>query len=137
MLKITINSFSYKKGLPIDKSGNGGGFVFDCRCLPNPYKFEEFKYFSGEDKQIDEFFSRRNVIEVFLTSILNITSIAIDKYIDRDFKHLSISFGCTGGQHRSVYLAKLTAEYLKSKYPAEIELNHLEKNNWILKPIAE
>lgn len=137
MLKITINSFSYKKGLPIDKTGNGGGFVFDCRCLPNPFKFEEYRYYCGEDRQIEEFFSKKPVVEVFIANVLNIISIAIDKYINRDFANLSISFGCTGGQHRSVYLAKLTAEYLKLKYQVDIELNHLEKNFWNLKPIAE
>ncbi len=137
MLKVTINSFSFKKGLPIDKTANGGGFVFDCRCLPNPYKSLEYKYYSGEDKQIEKFFSTEPAVEVFLTNILNIIALAVDNYTKRGFVNLSVSFGCTGGQHRSVYLAELTARHLLLNNSIEIEVNHIEKNNWILKPITE
>ncbi len=134
MLKVTINSFAYKNGLPTDESGNGGGFIFDCRGLPNPYKNEKFRYFSGNMSEIEDFFSGNPVVNNFLNHIIAVTDICILNYIERDFDNLQISFGCTGGQHRSVYLAEKLNKAIKQKYHAKVvtQLTHREESQWIL-----
>lgn len=129
MLKIDIHSFSYKKGgIPKDDSGNGGGFAFDCRGILNPGRIEEYKTQTGKDIGVQEFLETQTEMLNFLDGIKNVVSITIDNYLERNFKHLQINFGCTGGQHRSVYSAEKIGEYLKQKYPqAEISITHDEQ----------
>lgn len=132
-LIVRINSFSYKKGIPPDLSGNGGGFVFDCRGLLNPGRFDEYKRLTGRDKSVQDFLEQRTKIADFLNSIYTIVDISVEDYIKRGFKDLQISFGCTGGQHRSVFAADSLARHLKNKFKVRIELTHVEQDSkkWI------
>jgi aminoglycoside/choline kinase family phosphotransferase len=128
-LVVTINSFSYlKRGYPEEKSKNGGGFVFDCRGMMNPGRFEEYKMLTGRDKPVMDFLEQRTAMSQFLNGVYNIVDISVEDYIKRNFDSLTISFGCTGGQHRSVYAADSLAFYLRNKFKVKIELNHLEQN---------
>ena len=128
-LKIEIHSFSYKKGgIPKDNSGNGGGFAFDCRGILNPGRVEEYKVQTGCDIGVQDYLETKTEMPNFLELVKNIVSINIDNYIGRDFDHLQINFGCTGGQHRSVYAAEKTAEFIREKYPqTTVTLNHDEQ----------
>jgi len=130
-LVVEINSFSYKKGIPKDNSSNGGGFVFDCRGILNPGRQEEFKRLSGLDKPVQDFLQQRTSMNEYLNSVFDLVSISVENYLSRDFGHLQINFGCTGGQHRSVYSAEQTARYLKNKYKVKILLTHTNKENWV------
>lgn len=124
MLHIKIYSFSYKKGgIPKDKSDNGGGFIFDCRGILNPGRIEEFKSKTGADLGVQQYLEQKTQMPEFLDLIKNLTSISIDNYISRNFENLQISFGCTGGQHRSVYCATKIGEYLKEKYTDKVQIN--------------
>jgi aminoglycoside/choline kinase family phosphotransferase len=132
-LTVHINSFSYKKGIPQDVSGNGGGFVFDCRGLLNPGRFDEYKKLTGRDKSVQDFLEQRTKMAEFLNSIYTIVDISVEDYIKRGFTDLQVSFGCTGGQHRSVFAADSLARHLKNKFRVKIELNHVEQDakKWI------
>ncbi len=130
-LTITINSFSYKKEMPGDKSGNGGGFVFDCRGILNPGRFEEYKTLSGKDKPVQDFLEQHTKMNEFLNSVYDIIDISVEDYLKRGFTNLMISFGCTGGQHRSVYAAGQTARHLRNKYKVKVELQHCNEENWV------
>ncbi|MDH6251876.1 RNase adaptor protein for sRNA GlmZ degradation [Chryseobacterium sp. H1D6B] len=130
MLHIDIHSFSYKKGgIPKDESGNGGGFAFDCRGILNPGRVEEYKSQTGNDIGVQEFLETKTEMPAFLELVKNIVSINIDNYLDRGFENLQINFGCTGGQHRSVYCAIKTAEFIREKYTEgiEIKIHHDEQ----------
>jgi len=135
-LTVKINSFSYKKGLPEDNSGNGGGFVFDCRGILNPGRFEEFKAQTGRDKSVIDFLEQQTKMSEFLNSIFDIVDMTVEDYLKRDFESLMISFGCTGGQHRSVYAADALARHLRNKFKVKIELKHFiqDEKNWINTP---
>jgi UPF0042 nucleotide-binding protein len=132
-LNILVQSFSYKKGIPQDASGNGGGFVFDCRGVLNPGRFEEYKKLTGRDKPVIEFLESKTKIHEFLAAAKAIVSISIDDYLARGFEHLMISFGCTGGQHRSVYSTDAMAKFIKEKYDIDAIVHHIiqEEKNWI------
>ena len=132
-LNILVQSFSYKKGIPQDASGNGGGFVFDCRGVLNPGRFEEYKKLTGRDKPVIEFLESKTKIHEFLDAAKAIVSISIDDYLARGFEHLMISFGCTGGQHRSVYSTDAMAKFIKEKYDIDAIVHHIiqEEKNWI------
>ena len=134
-LTVKIHSFSYKKGLPDDSSGNGGGFVFDCRGILNPGRIEEFKSQTGRDKSVIDFLEQQTKMNDFLNSVFDIVDITVEDYLKRDFESLMISFGCTGGQHRSVYAADALARHLKNKFKVKIELKHLiqDEKKWINK----
>jgi len=129
-LCIKIYSFSYLTEIPKDNTGNGGGFVFDCRALPNPGKFSEFENFSGLNKTVIEFLDKEQEVKNFLNNIFAIVDQTIEKYIQRNFSNLYVAFGCTGGQHRSVYCAEMLSQHIKSKYNINIEVEHFNKLNW-------
>ncbi|MDP4148926.1 MAG: RNase adapter RapZ [Bacteroidota bacterium] len=135
-LVVAINSFSYKNGIPGDEGGNGGGFVFDCRGILNPGRMEEFKTLTGRDKGVKDFLEQQTRMPDFLNSVYNIVDIAVEDYIKRDFNSLSVSFGCTGGQHRSVYAADALARHLRNKFNVRIGLHHIvqDAKNWINRP---
>jgi RNase adaptor protein for sRNA GlmZ degradation len=124
MLNVKISSFSYKKsGIPQDNTSNGGGFVFDCRFIYNPGREESFKTLTGRDKAIIDFLDKNDVMQDFLRNVFSISSAAIDNYLHRDFLNLMFSFGCTGGQHRSVYSAEKLKDYLSGKYGDKINIS--------------
>ena len=127
-LKVTINSFSYKEGIPKDYSGNGGGFVFDCRSLENPGRYPEFVNNSGLDQNVIQFLNAKKDVKDFLKYVNSIVDESVKNYIQRDFSDLMISFGCTGGQHRSVYCAENLAKHLKETFNVAVEVNHIQLN---------
>jgi aminoglycoside/choline kinase family phosphotransferase len=127
-LTVTINSFSFKKGYPEDPSGNGGGYVFDCRGMHNPGRYEEYKKLTGRDQPVIDFLEREGEIQLFLQHVYKLADAHIQNYIQRGFEHLMFSFGCTGGQHRSVYSAEHTAHYIAKKYNVKVILQHREQN---------
>ncbi len=127
-LTVTVQSFSYKQGLPDDPSGNGGGHIFDCRALPNPGRYPEYKTYTGKDRPVIEFLQREPAVDLFLQNAMSIVTQSVDKYLERHFANLSVAFGCTGGQHRSVYCAEQLAARLKEKYPAvNVVIKHREQ----------
>ena len=130
-LEITINSFSYKKGIPSDSSENGGGFVFDMRGILNPGRVEEYKKQSGLDKPVQDFLEQRTKMNSFLNSVWDLIDITVEDYLKRGFTSLHINFGCTGGQHRSVFAAEQTARHLRNKYKIKVLLAHTNKENWV------
>lgn len=127
-LTVKVMSFSYRKGIPEDNSGNGGGYVFDCRSIHNPGRYDEYKQLTGLDLPVIEFLEKDGEITDFLYNVYAIIDTHIDRYIKRGFTNLMICFGCTGGQHRSVYSAQHTAEHIHQKYGIKIELLHREQN---------
>ena len=130
-LLIKINSFSYlKTGYPKDETENGGGFVFDMRGILNPGRIDEFKTQSGQDKGVIDFLEQQTKMPDFLNNVYNIVDIAVEDYITRGFESLMINFGCTGGQHRSVYAAEQVARHLKNKFNVKVQLSHMNKENW-------
>ena len=134
-LLIIINSFSFiKTGYPKDETKNGGGFVFDMRGILNPGRFDEYKHLSGLDKQVKDFLEQQTKMPEFLNSVYSIVDISVEDYIKRGFDYLTINFGCTGGQHRSVYAAEAVARHLRNKFKVKIELNHSNKENWKTEP---
>ena len=126
-LVVTIYSFSFKRGIPVDESGNGGGYVFDCRSTHNPGKYEEYKHLTGLDQPVIDFLEQDGEILTFLESVDKLIDHHVERFLERGFTHLQVSFGCTGGQHRSVYCAEHLAKHLKEKYDVQIELNHRER----------
>ena len=129
-LLVTVNSFSYRNGIPPDESSNGGGFVFDMRSILNPGRFDEYKTLSGKDKSVQDFLEQRTKMNKYLNSVWDLVDIAVEDYLQRGFSHLQINFGCTGGQHRSVYAAEQTARHLRNKYKVKLVLTHTNTDNW-------
>ena len=127
-LTVTVNSFSFRKGYPNDFSGNGGGFVFDCRALPNPGREPEFKTKTGRDWDVIDYLMAKPPVHVFLDHVKSIVTQSVENYKERHFSNLMVSFGCTGGQHRSVFFAQTIYEWLKATYPdIHLKLNHIER----------
>jgi aminoglycoside/choline kinase family phosphotransferase len=124
VLNIYIHSFSYKYGIPKDFSSNGGGFVFDCRIVPNPGRYTEFREMTGTDEPVIRFLEKHNEVKDFLDQVRNIMDIAIKDYSERGMNRLMVSFGCTGGQHRSVYCAEKIAEYISEKHKIKTNVVH-------------
>lgn len=128
-LKVRVFSFSYKHGIPADVSGNGGGHVFDCRALPNPGREARYKNSTGRDADVIAFFAERQAaMTPFLEAVKGVVRISVNNYISRGFANLMVSFGCTGGQHRSVYCAETVARWIRSEWPmVDVELKHVEQ----------
>ena len=126
-LVVTVTSFSYKKGLPEDSSGNGGGFVFDCRALHNPGRYEEYRHLTGMDAPVIGFLDGCADTGRFLEAAYSLTDSSVERYLSRGFTSLCVSFGCTGGRHRSVYCAEHLAAHLAEKYPVTVRLVHREQ----------
>lgn len=125
-LTVRIESFSYKEGLPQDETGHGGGFVFDCRSLPNPGRLEKFARQTGFDAEVITFLENSPEVHSYLTRVRDLISQVVENYRQRNFSHLSVAFGCTGGQHRSVYCANSLAKFLTEKYGVKVEVVHRE-----------
>lgn len=128
MLEVKVVSFAYKKGIPNDPTGNGGGFVFDCRAINNPGKYERYNHFTGLDEPVIHFLEEDGEITDFLEHAYTIVDASVKRYLDRGFTNLMICFGCTGGQHRSVYSAQHLAEHLNTKFGVKVHLVHREQN---------
>jgi len=138
-LLVKISSFSYRNGgIPADETENGGGFVFDCRGLLNPGRIDSMKTQTGRDKEVKDFLEQQTKMPEFLNSIFDIVDTTVEEYIKRGFESLMVSFGCTGGQHRSVYAADELARHLRNKFKVKIELKHIvqEEKNWQNSPLA-
>lgn len=127
-LTVDILSFSFKKGLPNDTSGNGGGFIFDCRALPNPGRYPEYRSYTGKDPSVIKFLQKEPAVDQFLEHVQAIVAQSVEKYIERKFSHLQVAFGCTGGQHRSVYCAERLAAYLRNNYDCNVVVTHREQS---------
>lgn len=133
-LNINVRSFSYKKEIPVDPSGNGGGFVFDCRGILNPGRIKNYKSLTGRDREVIDYLEKETKILEYLKSVFAIVDLTIEDYIQRDFTNLEVNFGCTGGQHRSVYSADALAKHIQEKFPeVQVTLKHViqEEKNWI------
>jgi aminoglycoside/choline kinase family phosphotransferase len=132
-LVVKIRSFSYRKGIPEDNSENGGGYVFDCRGILNPGRIEEYKVQTGRDTDVKEFLLHKTEMPTFLQHVYGIVDISVADYIKRGFSDLSVSFGCTGGQHRSVFAADRLADHLREKFNVNTVTEHIEQEskNWI------
>jgi hypothetical protein len=124
-LTVRIYSFSYHKGVPKDDSGNGGGFVFDARSLPNPGREERFKKLTGKDQPVIDYLNQQESVHQFLASVLSLVDASVNAYQERGFKNLMVSFGCTGGQHRSVFLAEQLAKRLRARKGVQVVVRHL------------
>lgn len=130
-LRVTVMSFAYKMGLPVDESGNGGGYVFDCRALHNPGRYDRYKPLTGRDEPVVEFMESNGDVESFLEAAFSMVDGSVEVYLRRGFTSLSVAFGCTGGRHRSVYCAERMASHLAEKFAGkEIDtvLIHREQN---------
>lgn len=127
-LTVKVMSFAYKKGIPEDTTGNGGGYVFDCRAVNNPGKYERYKPFTGLDEPVIKFLEEDGEITTFLEHVYALVDASVKRYIERGFTNLSVCFGCTGGQHRSVYSAQHLAEHLNQKFGVQVNLVHREQN---------
>ena len=133
-LVVRVFSFSYRKGIPEDESGNGGGYVFDCRSTHNPGRYEPYKQLTGLDEPVIRFLEDDGEITIFLQSVYRLADAHVERYLQRGFTSLMFSFGCTGGQHRSVYSAQHLAEHIHEKYGIEVRICHREQDiNQVLK----
>ncbi|MBQ0024850.1 MAG: phosphotransferase [Bacteroidales bacterium] len=125
-LEVTVYSFAYKKGIPNDASGNGGGYVFDCRGLENPGKYEHYRHFNGTDAEVIKFMEDDGGVLKFLDNAYSLVDAHVARFIQRKFTHLMVSFGCTGGQHRSVYCAEHLAEHISKRFNVRVHVIHRE-----------
>lgn len=132
-LVVKVCSFSFKKGLPVVDHDNGGGFVFDCRGILNPGRIESMKSHTGRDKDVIQYLEQQTKMPEFLHSVFDVVDITVEDFIKRGFQSLYVSFGCTGGQHRSVYAADALTRHLKNKFKVKVQLNHYvqDEKNWI------
>jgi aminoglycoside/choline kinase family phosphotransferase len=136
-LVVEVNSFSFiKNGYPKDESSNGGGFVFDMRGILNPGRIEEYKIQTGKDKAVMDYLEQKTRMPEFLNSVWDMVDITVEDYLKRGFQKLMVNFGCTGGQHRSVYAAEQTARHLRNKYKVKTVVKYLNSENWTLTPAS-
>jgi hypothetical protein len=130
-LEVGITSFSYRRGYPEDAAGHGGGFVFDCRALPNPGRHLEYADLCGQDTSVVEYIERADASNAFWNHVRALIDAQVDEYLRRGFTSLSVAFGCTGGQHRSVYFSERLARHLRERYPGvHVRLRHREQGRW-------
>ncbi|MBF0238772.1 MAG: ATP-binding protein [SAR324 cluster bacterium] len=130
MLSVHLFSFGYRRsGIPQDPNGNGGGFVFDCRCLPNPGQLDAFRDLTGKQTEVQEWLKQQDRFHLFAGQCLALIEQSIEFYQKRGFEHLMVSFGCTGGQHRSVFLSEWTYSRLL-QHEIHVDLVHTEMNHW-------
>ena len=131
-LSVSINSFSYiRSGIPDDPTQNGGGFVFDCRALPNPGRIRELRDYSGLQTPVINYLENKPELSEFLENVYGIIDQSISNYIERGFEHLQVNFGCTGGKHRSVFCAEKLADHLKRiDTKIDIRIKHLMSDDW-------
>jgi aminoglycoside/choline kinase family phosphotransferase len=125
-LKVRVFSFSFHREMPVDDSGNGGGFVFDARSLPNPYRDERLRPMTGKDAAVADYMEHQASVHQYFASVLSLVDASVGQYQSRGFKNLMVSFGCTGGQHRSVYLAEQLAKHLRGTSGVEVAVRHIE-----------
>ena len=126
-LTVRVSSFSYKRGIPNDPSGNGGGFVFDCRALPNPGRYEQYRAYTGKDKPVIDFLEKEEPVARFLNNAKNLVAQSSEKYLERHFTSLAVNFVCTGGQHRSVYCSEKIAQFIQQNYDCNVIIKHIEQ----------
>ena len=127
VLTVDVTSFSYKKGIPEDGSGNGGGYVFDCRSIHNPGKYDRYKSLTGMDAPVIKFLEDDGEVFRFMDNVYALVDAHVERFLQRGFTHLSVSFGCTGGQHRSVYCAESLARHLAGIQRVRVRLVHREQ----------
>ena len=127
-LVVRVFSFSYKKGIPQDESGNGGGYVFDCRSTHNPGRYEQYKKITGLEQPVIDFLEEDGEILHFMDSVYKLADFHVQRFLERGFTNLMFAFGCTGGQHRSVYAAQHLAEHINNKFGVEVHITHREQN---------
>jgi RNase adaptor protein for sRNA GlmZ degradation len=125
-LTVRVFSFSFHREMPVDESGNGGGFVFDARSLPNPYRDERLRPMTGKDAAVAEYMEHQATVHLYFANVMSLVDASVSQYQSRGFKNLMVSFGCTGGQHRSVYLAEQLAKHLREKGGVDVVLRHVE-----------
>ena len=126
-LTLVIRSFSFKKGYPEDTAGHGGGFVFDCRALPNPGREERYARLTGKDEAVADFLEQSPRVQEFWESVRGVVDLHMEDFLARGFSSLSVSFGCTGGRHRSVFMAGKLARYVSGRFPkVDVRLSHRE-----------
>ncbi len=130
-LKILVRSFSYKKRTLTDDTGHGIGFVFDMRAVDNPGRIDHMKVLSGQDVEVKSYLEEKTKMPSFLDHVKGLIDITVTNFLERGFSNLTINFGCTGGQHRSVYAAEWMYGYLLENYVVEVELEHLERETWV------
>ena len=133
-LTVRIQSFSYKDGVPTDDKGHGGGFVFDCRALPNPGRFEQYAKLTGRDDAVIAFLEQEADVRDFIGHVFALIDQTVVNYQTRNFTDLLVAFGCTGGQHRSVYCAERVAAHLREQFQVNVEVRHLAQENSTLTP---
>jgi RNase adaptor protein for sRNA GlmZ degradation len=126
VLTVRVFSFSFHHQLPTDESGNGGGFVFDARSLPNPGREERFRTQTGRDAEVIDYLNQKESVHQFFASVLSLVDTSVNQYQSRGFNNLMVSFGCTGGQHRSVYLAEQLGKHLRGRDGVEVVVRHME-----------
>ena len=136
-LTVRVLSFSFHRGLPADETGNGGGFVFDGRSLPNPGREDRFKPLTGRDAPVIEYLNQQDSVHQFLANATSLVDASVDTYQRRGFKNLMVSFGCTGGQHRSVFLAEKLAKHLRGRSGVEVQLQHRELERMELEKVGQ
>jgi aminoglycoside/choline kinase family phosphotransferase len=137
-LVVRIFSFSFHHELPKDETGNGGGFIFDGRGLPNPGREERFKSLTGRDAPVMDYLHQQESVHQFLAGVFSLIDATVENYLQRGFKSLMVSLGCTGGQHRSVYLAEQLAKHLRGRSGVEVVVRHLELEKLgLMQPVLE
>jgi len=125
-LKVRIFSFSFHRQMPADESGNGGGYIFDARSLPNPGREEQFRALTGKDEPVIAYLNQQVSVHQYLANVLSLVDGSVAGYQRRGFKNLMVSFGCTGGQHRSVFLAEQLAKHVRAGSGVEVVVRHIE-----------